>query len=1165
MKVFGKKTLALVLTIAMALSLCSFTAFAAVEKVELDETTLSLEVGETATLNATVTPGDSTDVVTWSSGSDVATVAPPSGNSTTVTAAKAGSTIITATCGDKTATCTVNVSEKPVAVTGVSITTKKDVMVIGQQFKFAAKVEPDTATNKNVSWESSNKDVATVGEDGTVKAIGAGQTNIMAVTEDQNKTDFVTVTVVEKKIYSVTTTSKSLNIGYGKDESHVKSELAKIEWNVLYGEEGKTVEGKATLSAEQWRCSTEGGFQTKKKGDFTFTASFDADKTVTVTVTVGQGLVESVPSLSYTVYKGTAKDTVIAKTLPSKVEVTLVGGAKETFTVGTTGDFHWECTNYDATTPSTYNFTAVANSNAAATEHFANVNMNGKTITAQVTVSAAYSLPISETLYYNKSTTTSIDLEKTIKAAVNEAVKTRLGVTTTTVTYKNMVSLACTNNTYGKLGTGSYTYTADSSKFVTTRTMTETFTYSAVDTDGVTYSGTLTLSIVSNTFDVADKTSTSDPIVYFKGSNGIAQKIEDAFKARYGSAPAYIDFGNIGRNDDDLGELRDANADNAENGTYSFSSNDSEYPSVSGIYFIPTGKSGEFDVEYTAYSGSGSSQKTMTGTITITCEEMLVVWLNNLSAGETQNLSSSAIQDQVTEIVDTSRISYTLDTVILSKPSTGTLYDDSNKKITGTTKAIDADNLDDYTYEAPAKVTSNTLVTIKFSAKCQPDTGKNSKTVYGVMLFNLAQKADITITAAKNQEVTIDPDLFQDYLDEVTKSTKYDVAYVIISGAPRSKTDGYLYADGEKLTKSGDKTFYADPGKNEYGLDNLTFMGGSSNGTVSGTFKVYYYKTASAKNPTATSEGTIDFVTGAASTNSLSGSIKASETMKFAASLSAFEDLGGNDNVYVTFTGLPNGGKLVYNWGTGSQEDVKVGTEYYLSYKAGKKLLSNVTFVPSYSSSKQARTISIPVKAYNSKEKAVTGTINITVNYAAYSSKFTDITTSTYADSVDFLYNQGITTGMTTTTFGPNSNVTRAQFVTFLYRAAGQPAVTGVTNKFTDVKSTGTYAYAYNAILWAVQNNITTGRSATKFDPAANVTHQELLTFLYRYDVNYLGHPGTQGSLSGFIDASSLQSYAVAPAKWASYKGIIDGYTLQPAVAGSRATVALWLHRMLTL
>ena len=428
----------------------------------------------------------------------------------------------------------------------------------------------------------------------------------------------------------------------------------------------------------------------------------------------------------------------------------------------------------------------------------------------------------------------------------------------------------------------------------------------------------------------------------------------------------------------------------------------------------------------------------------------------------------------------------------------------------------------------------------------------------------MIEKADLTIEAGVKESVSFDLDMFEEFYQEnISKTYKnYDIVAVSFSGVPNSKEKGYLRNDGKSIKSPNDKKFYIDDDdEGDYAFEDLTFEGGSKASTTRAEFTVYAKKDGKGTAKTVT--GTIDFIVG--STHSLSGSIKASETMKFAASLSAFEDLGGNDNVYVTFTGLPTGGKLVYNWGTGSQEDVKVGTEYYLSYKAGKKLLSNVTFVPSYSSSKQARTISIPVKAYNSKEKAVTGTINITVNYAAYSSKFTDITTSTYADSVDFLYNQGITTGMTATTFGPNSNVTRAQFVTFLYRAAGQPAVTGVTNKFTDVKSTGTYAYAYNAILWAVQNNITTGRSATKFDPAANVTHQELLTFLYRYDVNYLGHPGTQGSLSGFSDASSLQSYAVAPAKWASYKGIIDGYTLQPAVAGSRATVALWLHRMLTL
>ena len=1154
MKVFGKKTLALVLTIAMALSLCSFTAFAGEEFTISGETKI---VGKNNFINLQVNGCPSEAQVTWDCKPESVATIDEDGK---VTAVGKGDATITASYTPAESSTPVTATHKitvEIPVDGVELNGAVSPMYIGGTQQLIATVSPADASNTNITWVTTDSSVADVSKTGYVTAKKAGTATIRAISAyDTTKKAEIDITVSSDTVSSASLAageSPTKSVTYGTSLTKVIDELKKVKITATYSQGGSL-----TVTADDWTSSPNYSATTLR--DYVFTSE---TYNVSITVTVGKATVtsSSVSPNTVTVTKGTALN---ALNLSASAALTLDNNYSLNISVGSgdSVDYEWVSNGYNANVTGPYTFKAQLKSGKTESR-FDMTSDKAPTITVVVADYISVEKTASETMTYSH-TNNSVDLKSAIQSVVVDKIRERLGSGTysATVDSVNLTSIT----TYGYVGTGNNkTVYYINKSLPSSGTATQNFTYVATGSDGQKYSGALVLTIYSGIFDVADKTSTSDPIVYFKGSNGIAQKIEDAFKARYGSAPAYIDFGNIGRNDDDLGELRDANADNAENGTYSFSSNDSEYPSVSGIYFIPTGKSGEFDVEYTAYSGSGSSQKTMTGTITITCEEMLVVWLNNLSAGETQNLSSSAIQDQVTEIVDTSRISYTLDTVILSKPSTGTLYDDSNKKITGTTKAIDADNLDDYTYEAPAKVTSNTLVTIKFSAKCQPDTGKNSKTVYGVMLFNLAQKADITITAAKNQEVTIDPDLFQDYLDEVTKSTKYDVAYVIISGAPRSKTDGYLYADGEKLTKSGDKTFYADPGKNEYGLDNLTFMGGSSNGTVSGTFKVYYYKTASAKNPTATSEGTIDFVTGAASTNSLSGSIKASETMKFAASLSAFEDLGGNDNVYVTFTGLPNGGKLVYNWGTGSQEDVKVGTEYYLSYKAGKKLLSNVTFVPSYSSSKQARTISIPVKAYNSKEKAVTGTINITVNYAAYSSKFTDITTSTYADSVDFLYNQGITTGMTATTFGPNSNVTRAQFVTFLYRAAGQPAVTGVTNKFTDVKSTGTYAYAYNAILWAVQNNITTGRSATKFDPAANVTHQELLTFLYRYDVNYLGHPGTQGSLSGFIDASSLQSYAVAPAKWAAYKGIIDGYTLQPAVAGSRATVALWLHRMLTL
>ena len=1153
MKVFGKKTLALVLTIAMALSLCSFTAFAE------NEFTISgaqqiIGKGSKTTLTASGNPEGSK--VTWKCEPKSVATIDENGN---VTAVGKGDATITASYTPAESSTPVTAIHKitvEIPVDGVELNNDAvSQMYIGGTQQLTATVSPDDASNTGITWVTTDPSVADVSQTGYVTAKKVGTATIRAISAyDTTKKDEITITVSSDNVSSASLAageSPTKSVTYGTSLTKVIDELKKVKITATYSQGGSL-----TVTADDW---TSLNYSATTLGNYVFTS--EAYK-VSITVTVDKATVisSSVRPNTVTVTKGTALN---ALNLSASAALTLDNNYSLNISVGSgdSVDYEWVSNGYNANVTGPYTFKAQLKSGKTESR-FDMTSDKAPTITVVVADYIPVEKTASETMTYSH-TNNSVDLKSAIQSVVVEKIRERLGSGTysATVDSVNLTSIT----TYGYVGTGNNkTVYYINKSLPSSGTATQNFTYVATGSDGQKYSGALVLTIYSGIFDVADKTSTSDPIVYFKGSNGIAQKIEDAFKARYGSTPTYIDFGSIGRNDDDLGELRDANADNAANGTYSFSSNDSEYPSVSEIYFIPTGKSGEFDVEYTAYSGSGSSQKTMTGTITITCEEMLVVWLNNLSAGETQNLSSSAIQDQVTEIVDTSRISYTLDTVILSKPSTGTLYDDSNKKITGTTKAIDADNLDDYTYEAPTKVTSNTLVTIKFSAKCQPDTGKNSKTVYGVMLFNLAQKADITVETGVKESVSFDLDMFEEFYQEnISKNYKnYDIVAVSFSGVPNSKEKGYLRNDGKSIKSPNDKKFYIDSDKEgDYAFEDLTFEGGSKASTTRAEFTVYAKKDGKGTAKTVT--GTIDFIVG--STHSLSGSIKASETMKFAASLSAFEDLGGNDNVYVTFTGLPNGGKLVYNWGTGSQEDVKVGTEYYLSYKAGKKLLSNVTFVPSYSSSKQARTISIPVKAYNSKEKAVTGTINITVNYAAYSSKFTDITTSTYADSVDFLYNQGITTGMTTTTFGPNSNVTRAQFVTFLYRAAGQPAVTGVTNKFTDVKSTGTYAYAYNAILWAVQNNITTGRSATKFDPAANVTHQELLTFLYRYDVNYLGHPGTQGSLSGFIDASSLQSYAVAPAKWAAYKGIIDGYTLQPAVAGSRATVALWLHRMLTL
>ena len=89
---------------------------------------------------------------------------------------------------------------------------------------------------------------------------------------------------------------------------------------------------------------------------------------------------------------------------------------------------------------------------------------------------------------------------------------------------------------------------------------------------------------------------------------------------------------------------------------------------------------------------------------------------------------------------------------------------------------------------------------------------------------------------------------------------------------------------------------------------------------------------------------------------------------------------------------------------------------------------------------------------------------------------------------------QSITTGTSATTFSPDANVTRAQAVTFQWRAAGAPKAEG-TNAFTDVKADAFYA---EAVQWAVNAGVTTGTSDTAFSPASDCTRAQIVTFLYR-------------------------------------------------------------------
>ena len=110
---------------------------------------------------------------------------------------------------------------------------------------------------------------------------------------------------------------------------------------------------------------------------------------------------------------------------------------------------------------------------------------------------------------------------------------------------------------------------------------------------------------------------------------------------------------------------------------------------------------------------------------------------------------------------------------------------------------------------------------------------------------------------------------------------------------------------------------------------------------------------------------------------------------------------------------------------------------------------------------------------------------------------FNDLTKDWYKKAVLWAAETGITTGTAAGKFSPNETVTRGQTVTFLYRLAGEPQV-GADNPFTDIAAG---KYFTKGVLWAVQNGVTTGATATLFKPADPCTRGQIVTFLYR-DMN---------------------------------------------------------------
>ena len=185
-------------------------------------------------------------------------------------------------------------------------------------------------------------------------------------------------------------------------------------------------------------------------------------------------------------------------------------------------------------------------------------------------------------------------------------------------------------------------------------------------------------------------------------------------------------------------------------------------------------------------------------------------------------------------------------------------------------------------------------------------------------------------------------------------------------------------------------------------------------------------------------------------------------------------------------------------------------------------------------------------------------TYNMTV-YAKWTKNivnpFTDVKSTDYFyDAVLWAVENGVTNGTTATKFSPNMICTRAQMVTFLWRAAGSPSARG-TMPFKDVARN---AYYYDAVLWAWNNGVTLGTSATTFSPDMNVTRAQVVTLLYRYK----GSPAVTGSIP-FTDVPAGEWYYDA-VRWATANEITQGTsatTFSPMDNCTRAQIVTFLYR----
>lgn len=471
-------------------------------------------------------------------------------------------------------------------------------------------------------------------------------------------------------------------------------------------------------------------------------------------------------------------------------------------------------------------------------------------------------------------------------------------------------------------------------------------------------------------------------------------------------------------------------------------------------------------------------------------------------------------------------------TFTFESPANGTLYTSSAMSGTvSTTTKYSASEVSKMVYRPTRTTGTHTIRYAAYDGSAQIATGT-------INVVTSASTVEYHISANEKQQMIVSDfqRVYGSGLSTVTFGTNSDTRGALYKGSTTSSgkvgSEAYSVSTGSNLLKN--VCFIAGSTTSKYTVT-IPFTANGSSGQMNGQLVVYVNDTHTL-NSTGASFRSMG-IAGELTPENATGSTH----------ITIDRVVGGK--LYSSYTSIKHCTAL-------TSKDFG-STKFYFS---GSGSLDNLYILPLADSKS--------VEVSYTIDGSTKGTLSFKVNQQTASNQFTDVSGSYKwaANSVDFMYMNDIIKGNNTKNpklFGPGAKMTRAMLVTVLYRAAGEPTVTGITNKFTDNKQG---QYYYNAVLWASNMGIVNGATATTFDPNGNVTREQIAAILYRYE----GSPTVTGSLSGYPDQAQVSSFAVTAMQWAVGTGIITGVTsggrttLSAKGNATRAQVAVMLHRFLT-